>query len=362
MEPKSLKILYGITKSNFGGAQRYVFDLATEMKKKGVEVEVLCGGEGLLVEKLEAENIRVYSLPTLGRDISFLNDLKSFIFIYKILRQVRPDVFHINSSKMGLGALAGRMAGTKKIIFTLHGFPWNEDRSNLEKIMIKSLVWVTILLSHKTICVSDKAQENVSTWPFVKNKLVVIKNGIAPFSLVDRTDPIFTVGAVAELHYIKGLDILLKAWAKFIKNHSAKLVIYGEGEERDSLEKLSLNLGIYDSIHFMGFVPDARSHLREFDVFVLPSRSEAMPYAPLEAGLASLPVIATSVGGIPEVIEDKQNGLLIPKEDPKALLLALETLYNDENMRVKLRQNLEKTVSQEFTLEKMARATMNLYE
>jgi len=357
-----MKILYGITKSNFGGAQRYVFDLATEAHKKGFEVKVLCGGNGVLVKKLEAENIPVISLPTLGRDISLLNDWRSFSLIYRALIKELPDVFHINSSKMGLGALAARLVGTPKIIFTLHGFPWNEDRSYFQKIIIKFLVWLTIILSHQTICVAEQARNNVTDWPLVKNKLVVVRNGLPRFNLGTRKNVVFTVGTIAELHKIKGLDILLLAWKDFIKGREARLMIYGEGEERQNLQNMAQTLGISNSVDFKGFVLDARTYLSEFDIFVLPSRSEAMPYAPLEAGLAGVPVIATTVGGIPEIIENNISGILIPPEDSNVLSSSLVKLFEDPDLRMKLGRNLKNTVEEKFGLEKMVRDTLETYE
>ncbi|KKP31654.1 MAG: Glycosyl transferase group 1, partial [Candidatus Woesebacteria bacterium GW2011_GWE2_31_6] len=105
----------------------------------------------------------------------------------------------------------------------------------------------------------------------------------------------------------------------FKKNNKAVLEIIGEGEERQNLENMASNLGISDSVVLKGFVDNARSLLSGFDIFCMPSRSEAMPYALLEAGLAGLPVIATSVGGIPEIIESGINGILVPVEDAEAL-------------------------------------------
>lgn len=358
-----MRILYGITKSNFGGAQRYVFDMAVGAKNAGHEVTVLCGGNGPLVEKLQKENIRVISLPDLGRDVSIIKDFKSFLFVIQTLKKENPDVFHTNSSKMGaLGNFAGRITGIKKIIFTGHGWAFNENRNWLEKLIINEGVWYTILLSHKTICVSEKTKEDVSWMPFIKNKLHIIYNGLNKFDLVERTDETFTVGTIAELHKIKGLDILLTAWSKFIKNYNAKLIIIGGGEERENLQNMANNLGISDSVIFKGFVDNARSLLSTFDIFVLPSRSEAMPYAPLEAGLAGLPVIATSVGGIPEIIENNVSGILVEKENPEALLSALIKLFENQDLGKKLGENLKTKVETEFSLDKMLRDTLELYQ
>lgn len=357
-----MKILYGITKSNFGGAQRYVYDFATEMRKRGHEVAVLCGQEGKLVDKLQKDNIRVITLKNLERDISIIKEIKSFLNIASVLKSERPDVFHINSSKMGgLGSLAGRLTGVRKVIFTSHGWTFNEPRPWWQKILIKFFTWITILCAHKTICVSEKTKKDVASWPFIKNKLEVIYNGIEPFELLPREDKIFTIGAISELHKIKGLDILLIAWSKFIKNRSAKLVIIGEGEERENLENMTNILGISDSVEFGGFINNARSMLSSFDIFCMPSRSEALPYSLLEAGLAGLPVITTSVGGIPEIVESGISGALIPPEDSESLLSSLMLFYDNPRVRDRLGASLKKTVEEKFSLEKTVKETEKVY-
>ncbi|CAN5136034.1 glycosyltransferase family 4 protein [soil metagenome] len=369
---KILKVLFAITKSNFGGAQRYVFDLATELSKQGFLVQVLCGGEGSLVSKLKDSNIQVISIGELQRDISFVRDLKSFIFILKTLERERPDVFHINSSKMGLGALAGRLVGIPKIIFTLHGFPWNENRPSWQKSALKCLTWLTIVLSNKTICVAEEARTIMKNWPFIQNKLVIIHNGVETFVLEEKNtaraklvpnlaNDTLLVGVASELHYIKGIDVLLRAWAKFKKDHAGELVILGSGEEKENLSTLTRSLSIQSSVHFKGHVDNARTLLKAFDIFVLPSRSEAMPYSILEAGYSGLPTIASSVGGIPEIIEDKVSGLLVPAEGEGQLLSALIYLADHIDQRERFGFALHKKIVQGFTLDKMVRDTIRAY-
>lgn len=358
-----MKILYGITKSEpFGGAQRYVFELAIEAKKRGHNVKVLCGGEGTLTDKLRAEKVRVITSPYLQRDISIIKECKSFLFTIKTLRQEQPDVFHINSSKMGgLGALAGRCAGIRKTIFTAHGWAFNEPRPIWQKLLIKTFVWLTIILSHKTICVSEGTASDIKKWPFVSKKLILIRNGISEFQLDKRTSDSFTVGTIAELHKIKGLDILLLAWSKFIKKREAVLVIFGEGTEKKNLENMARKLDILDSVIFKGFIKDARKLLSSFDIFVLPSRSEALPYALLEAGISERAVIATSVGGIPEIIENGITGILVPKEDPEIIFSSLVLLAEDANLRKRLGTNLKSSILEKFSFKKMVDDTLKAY-
>jgi glycosyltransferase involved in cell wall biosynthesis len=372
------RVLYGITKPNFGGAQRYVFDLATKLRLRNIETAVLCGSEkgakeGKLIEKLKEERIIVVKAPGLTNSISIFADISSFFFILRTLRETRPDIFHINSSKMGgIGSLAGRIAGVEKVIFTSHGWAFNEKRGWLSKKIIKFAVWLTIILSHETICVSERVRSDVIHLPFVQSKLSVIRNGIEEFETLPRetareklepgiSEEALLFGAVAELHHIKGLDILLKAWADFKIEHEGELVILGEGQERIYLESMAKMLGIENSVQFLGFVDNPRYILSGLDVLVMPSRSEGLPYALLEAGMAGLPVIASNVGGIPEVIEDEVSGILVPKENPYTLLSALSLLAKDKNKRNELGQALKEKVKKDFSIQRMLDETIRIY-
>ncbi|MBX4206304.1 glycosyltransferase family 4 protein [Candidatus Parcubacteria bacterium] len=367
-----MKIIYGITKSNFGGAQRYVFDLATAAQAAGHDIAVMCGGNGVLVEKLKERGIRIISIGGMRRDISLIDELRSFHFIFRTLYEEKPDVFHTNSSKMGgIGNLAARLAGVHNIIFTSHGWAFNEPRPQLQKIIIKFLVWLTVLLSRKTISVSERSREDIAGLPFIKHKLAVIHNGVEPFDLLPwdaarhalgiAPGGKIIVGTIAELHRVKGLDVLLEAWQKFAEKYEAELAIIGDGEERANLARLSHKLGTTDSVSFKGFVENARQYLNAFDIFVLPSRSENLPYAVLEAGFAGVPVVASRVGGIPEVIETGENGILVTPEDPRELLSSLILLASDKELRFRLGSNLKEKVLGEFSIRKMVEQTLKLY-
>ncbi len=152
-----MKILYFITKSNWGGAQKYVFDLATYFKGRGDEVVVAFGGDGILSQRLKEQGIRTITVNNLSRDVGFLNELKSLKEIKEIIKKEKPDVVHLNSSKIGIvGSLISRVVGIKKIIFTAHGFAFREERPFWQILLIQFLSWLSIVLSHKTICVSEK--------------------------------------------------------------------------------------------------------------------------------------------------------------------------------------------------------------
>jgi glycosyltransferase involved in cell wall biosynthesis len=372
------KILFVITKSNFGGAQRYVFDLASAIHKErseDFEVCVAFGGSGLLKTKLEDTGIRTIEIKGLERDIGAFKDLRALSSLVSILKNERPDVIHLNSSKAGLlGVIAGRIVSIPKIVFTGHGWAFNQRRSWFMSVILKACYVVIIGLSHKVIAVSKKTKEDVGRLPFVNpNKITVVYNGIPEQKLLSKEEaqkkllsytknvksiPSQTlwIGTIAELHPRKGLDILITSLSNVPSIFHAWVI--GTGESANSLAQLTIDSKIQDKITFTGFIPDASTLLPAFDMFVLPSRDEALPYVLLEAGAASLPTIATSIAGVPEIIEHTQTGILIPPEDTVALTNAITTLSENKE-RPQLGSNLQQTIRERFSLTGMVEKTIN---
>ena len=373
------KILYVITKGNFGGAQRYVYDLATSLPKDKFEVVVACGEGVILKEKLKEKNVRVIELVSSQRDINISKDIKAFFEILKIIKQEKPDVIHLNSSKIGgLGALAGRVAKVPKIIFTGHGWAFNENRNFLSKIIILFLHWLTVMLCHTTVAVSEKAKKDIACLPFIKSKITFIYNGISDFDLTPKEEareiltgknPSTSSGqaiifSISELHKNKGIDVALKAISLLPKEVKEKIIycVAGSGEEKENLEKLTKELGIENLVRLLVFMPEAKKLLSGSDIFLLPSRTEAFPYVILEAGMAGLPIIATNVGGIPEVIHDMQNGILVHPRNSKEIAEAILYLLDHPKKQKEFGAEIHKTISNFFSLEKMLKETITLYQ
>ncbi|MCX6712630.1 MAG: glycosyltransferase, partial [Candidatus Vogelbacteria bacterium] len=190
MSPAKSKLFYLITKgSPFGGAQSYVLDLASSLPKDRFEPAVIMGEGGELEKKLRAENIVSYQLPSLGRDIGWQSDWKAFWALVKFLKKERPDIIHLNSSKAGfLGALAARLAHVPKIIFTAHNWAFNENRPWWQKASFRFAHWLTIILCHEVITVSEKTGSQVANWPGIKGKIHLIHNGLRPIDFLSRSE------------------------------------------------------------------------------------------------------------------------------------------------------------------------------
>jgi len=171
------KVLFLITKSNWGGAQRYVYDLATNLDYEKFEPVVALGGDGILADMLENAGIRVITIESLGRDISVKKEWAFACELWKILRTEKPDVFHVNSSKAGgVGTLLGRLLRIHHVIFTAHGWAFNEDRPLWQRLIIKFLHWVTVILSHRTIAVSSAIVKEMN-WPAAERKMKIVNPG-----------------------------------------------------------------------------------------------------------------------------------------------------------------------------------------
>ncbi|MEI7463156.1 MAG: glycosyltransferase family 4 protein [Candidatus Taylorbacteria bacterium] len=375
-----MKILYVITKSNWGGAQRHVFDLATSMKAKGHDVWVAVGGNGILTEKLERAGIYTFSIATLGRDISPGKDAGSFREIYTIIKNKRPDILHLHSPKAsGLGALAGRLLHIKTIITTVHGWTFNESRPIYERIPIIFFSWITMILSHTTILLSEAEYSQALYFPFVKHKITLIPLGIKPPTLmsVDGSKQMISksigmeltdfnkkvvIGTIAELHKNKGLTYLVNSMTAVVEQQpNAICIIIGDGQENINIQTLIKGINLEKNVFLVGYIDNAADYLKAFNIFALSSIKEGLPYVILEAGCASLPVVATTVGGIPEIVEDMKSGILIQSRNSRELSHALSFMIEHPEERKKYGANLKERVLTKFSMEKMIWMIEGLY-
>ncbi len=373
-----MKILHIITKSNWGGAQKYVFDLAVYSHKQGNEVCVALGGNGVLNDNLTKEGIRTHSINSLTRDINASKDITSLKEIYKIIKDEKPDIVHLHSPKAaGLGALSSRILKVKKIIYTVHGWTWNENRTIWEKIGIGLLSWITMLLSTYTIVLGERDLGQAQMFPFIIKKLRMIPLGIHPPKflikktarefLQSKTSQIFDkktviLGTIAELHPNKGLIYAINAFDK-IKDEFPFLIFFiiGEGEERNNIEKLIKEKKLEERIILLGNIPNAAQYLKGFSIFILPSIKEGLPYVILESAYATLPVIATTAGGIPEIIDDMKSGIIIQSKKVDEISSAIKFLIENSKLQKEYAKNLQEKVKNQFDIEKMFKSISNLY-
>jgi glycosyltransferase involved in cell wall biosynthesis len=350
------------------------------MKKQGFDVVVALGGDGMLRSRLEEASIPTRPISSLGRDVSIGKDSGSLKEIFSIIRREKPDIVHLHSPKAaGLGALASRLLRIKNIIYTVHGWAFNEDRPLHQKVPIIFFSWITTVLSHRIILLSEKELRQTIQFPFIKNKTTLISLGINPqtFMSVDgsrqflakKINMPFTdfnkktvVGTIAELHHNKGLSYFIDAFAEISDKHQNLIsIIIGEGEQRPMLEQLIKDKKLEQRVFLVGYVEQAAEYIKGFNIFILPSVKEGLPYTLIEAGYANLPVIATTVGGIPEIIDDMKSGILIQPRKPAEIAHAIGFYAEHPEIARTHARVLNESVKIKFGLERMVEETKKLY-
>ena len=376
-------ILYIITKSVWGGAAKYVYDLATHLPKDRFKVQVAAGGRDKFAHVLKnTADIPYFEIKSFQRTISPLKDITAFFEILRLLFKLHPDIIHANSSKAG--GIAGLASWVYKkiarpsalLVFTAHGWAFAEDRPKWQIALIKLFSRISAWPYDKIICVSEydrKIALKAKTAPAAK--LVTVHNGIntqttylnkpEARSKLGCTGDEFVIGTVAEWTKNKGLKYLVEAADLLVKSKPAlklKIVLIGSGENPDKKQLQSLIARHKLEPYFVmrDWLDNVTRYFRAFDIFVLPSVKEGLPYTVLEAMLANLPVIATTVGGIPEIIDNGSNGILIKPKHNNELSEAVSGLL-DSDIRQLIGASARHKIIQEFALEKMVAKTAKVY-
>ncbi len=385
------KLIFVITQPVVGGAQKYVFDLAKYFNQGGnYEVGVAIGGatDGYLFEALKKENIKTISVKNLARNISIIGDLKTFFELIKIFKKEQPDIIHLNSSKVGvLGALAAffyKLTTNNyklKTIFTAHGWIFKEEMSSKMRFVAVFLAWLAAKFQDKIICVSqddfNKALQNKIAPP---KKLFTIYNAVSEGKILNKEKArveinkmigmelphdAFVITNLGRLYANKGLNYLIEAVTMVKKKLPEKeilLVIFGDGPEREALQLLITKYQLLNTVFLVGDKPDVSQYLKAFDAMVLSSVKEGFPYAVLEAGVANIPVVATDVGGIGEIIKDGETGILIEPKNIKALAESILKVLSDNKFSQKISANLKKVITKDFNFENLIEKTEWVYK
>ncbi len=366
-----MTILYLITQSNWGGAQKYVLDLAKNVQKE-LDVTVACGGNGRLLKELRKCRVRTVVFPMLIRAINPIADIVCFFQLWLFLRKNKFDVIHINSTKAEiLGIIAARLAKVPKIVFTAHGFVFNEPMPAWKKRFYIGIERFVHRWSHNIIAVSEFDRKTaIDNGIAPAEKITVIYNGIDGSRVkpgMTKNDKkngqnirnLITIGSVANFYKTKGLEYLIRAVPLILERYpESRFSLVGDGPERKNIEKIIKELNIGGAIELTGEKENAAEAISEFDIFILPSVKEGFPYVILEAMSAGIPIIASEVGGIPEIL--KNVGALIPPKNPEAIAEAVCYLIENPHVAALMAANAGKKI-RDLNLDKMLEKTKKIY-
>jgi glycosyltransferase involved in cell wall biosynthesis len=378
-------ILYLITQSEMGGAQKYVFDLALGLKDEFNVCVGMGGGEekgGEFAQKLKESNLEYYILKNLKREISPIKDFFTILEIIKLIKKLKPDVIHLNSSKISiLGSIATKLCYVLRVpcyvIYTVHGWVFNEPLAKWKKLFYFFAEKLTAIFKDKIICISKLDYDIAKNRLKIKEKkLTLIYHGIKPINFLSQEEAReklsqitnyklqitnFAIGTIGNLYKTKGLEYLIEAINILKSQFPISLIIIGEGAERKNLEELIKKYGLEKNVFLAGSIKNAAEILPAIDIYVNSSVKEGFPYSILEAMSAGLPIVATKVGGIPEMITDGKNGLLVEPKNPKGLAEKIKTLIENKELRNTLSQQAQKNVKEKFGIGEMIEKTKEVY-
>ncbi len=286
----------------------------------------------------------------------------SFATVFKLARYAKErnaTVFHSHGrGALVYSVLAARLAGVRRIIHTVH-------RSDGDRVARLKIIRRALLNNVSVItAVSDAAGKTFACANEYRSRIITVYNGIDinRFGAESESGAGPVIGMVANLSFDKDHETLLKGFAGILELYPvARLVIVGDGPRREYLENIALRLNIAQSVDFMGFCTDIPVVLSKFAVYVHSAHTEGFGIAILEAMAAGIPVVASNVGGIPEVVEDNVSGLLFERGDSEALRTAILKLLKDNKLKNNLIVNARDRLLKKFSLERVCNEYRRIY-
>lgn len=382
MAQRKIKIAQVITRMDRGGAPDIVKSLFHYLTKKGYDVTLISGSttrpsldtKGFLRDYRE----KMIMMPELQRELRPISDIRAFIKLFVLFKKKKFDIIHTHTAKAGfLGRIAARLAGACAVVHTPHGHNFYGYFGRLKSRLIIMLERMAALFADRIIALTDIEKKDMFWYNICPvSKISVVRSGIdlvrynkngldkerKKSELKINADD-FLVGMMARLERVKGAAYFIEA-VKYISDEfsKAKFLIVGDGPLKENLTLLARRLGIYDKITFTGWREDIPDILSITDIVVLPSLNEAVGRILLEAGASGKPIVATAVGGVPEIIRNGETGFLVPPGDSKKIAEAVVSLLKDEKKRLQMGLTAKNRVSSDFNENRMTGEIHDLYE
>lgn len=364
-----LNVLHIITRLDRGGSSENTLITVAQLDRQRYRPSLMAGPS--------SEGAAAILIPHLGRKIRPLHDLLAFAEMYAKIRQGRYTIVHTHSSKAGiLGRWAARLAGVPIIVHTPHGHVFYGYYERVPTYLFIVLERLTARITDKIITLTEAGiREHVERRIAPREKFISIHSGVdlAPYTELPP-DPAaarkrfglspdcLVVGSVGRFEPVKGYDILLRA-AGLLRTRQPKVqfLLAGEGEEAPHLKRLAEELQVDDRVFFPGWQQELPHVLSALDLFVLPSRNEGMGRVLVQAMAMGTPIVATRVGGIPEVLGEGETGLLVAPDDPIELAAAIERLLTDRELAGKIGEAGRRRASA-YSADKMVADIESLYD
>jgi len=374
-----IRVAYVLTPITFGGAEKVSLNFLSNVDLKQIDLHLIALVRPweklpMLLEEVERLEISYSTLPVAirpGNDP--LRVWRVIWALYRIFRQQRFDLLHTHGYFADICALPIARLFKIPALSTCHGFI---DADRKLQLYNRMDLWALRLCS-RVIAVSDELRNGLEKHGIAENKIKVITNAVPvpPLAAQNDSDPCcfrqqhgisqeeFVFVYIGRLSEEKGLPYLLEAFAELIRPAvRARLVLIGDGPQRKMLEQRVVELSLEQQVSLTGFQKQISPWLAIADCFVLPSLTEGTPMALLEAMAAGAPIVATGVGGVPDVITNGVNGLLVPCADVDALQNSMSSLMVNPELREKYSREARKTVESRYSVQPWCQKILQIYQ
>ncbi len=328
------------------------------------------------IEEAKDRGVKVVPISSLVRKIAPVQDLQAFFSLWRLMLQERPDIVHTHTSKTGiLGRWAAKMAGVPIIVHTPHGHVFYGHFGPLVSRFFLAIERLMASITDRMVALSEGERNDYIRFSVSSpDKIVTIHSGVeidrymkTEVNVEEKRRSLglnpngLVVGTVGWLLPIKGPIHLLNAMAHIWRNHpEIRLVFVGKGELEGKLRAEASRMGVSERVTFLGWRDDIPEIMQILDIFVLPSLNEGMGRVLVEAMAAGRPVVASKVGGIPDLVEHKKNGFLVGPGDVNGTSLAIKRLLIDREMRDEMGR-MGRAMAQNFTVKGMVEKIDALY-
>jgi len=356
------KILIASTNADWAGAPIHVLTLVTALQAS-FDVFVVFGEDGPVRQALLAKGVRTTVVPTLRSSINPVRDFRCLMAFLKIVRAERPDLLHAHSSKAGMIARLAAYIQRLPCLYTVHGWGFGAGRTAIQSALV---YWVERVFSHipgtAYLFVSNADQQvGIERLKLSPNRCQTVHNGMPDHGCRAQVESSTTVIMAARACHQKDHDLLLQAFEKCLTQF--RLVLVGEGTDSPGFyaRVLAGAPNKKAQVDCLGLSDQVPRLLAQAGVFVLCSRYEGLPLSIIEAMCAGLPIVATDVGGVRELVADGVNGFLVPAGDHAALSKCLDRLQSDTALRVRMGQASRQRYLSGFGDTQMAEAVAQRY-
>lgn len=380
------RILRVIARLNVGGPAIHTILLTDGLNNEQYETKLVSGREaeeeGNMHYLAQERGVDIHHFPYLQRELSLRDDLSALWHMWRLIRRYQPDLVHTHTAKAGFvgraAVLLNRMLGGRRVrtVHTFHGHVFHGYFSPaktkvfllLEQFLARfsdTIITITPLQQQEILSLGIGTPRNHRLVPlgldlerFYRQKRFSYlheKFGISPEKRL--------IGTVARFTAIKNLPLFLKISQELLKNYTdIHFVMVGDGEDRPQLEALAQELGISEHVTFTGFIQETHLVYADLDIVMLTSKNEGSPVSIIEAMTSGVPVVASRVGGVPDLFEARAEELLCPSEDLQAFVKATRRLLDDPAFAGEVAALHKEKIYQQYSFRRLLSDITNIYQ